>query len=104
MTATAWAQSSVTIYGIMDAGVQHSSYARSGVGSLTTVNSGHRAGSRLGFRGAEDLGDGLRAIYQIEQGVNLDTGTLGQGGRAWGRQAYLGLDGRLGTVALGRIS
>lgn len=104
LTAAACAQSSVTMYGIADVAVQNTNFSRSGVASQTTINSGHKSGSRWGLRGAEDLGGGLRAIFQLEQGVNLDTGTLGQGGRIFGRQAYVGLDGAFGTVAFGRIS
>jgi predicted porin len=104
LTGAAWAQSSVTMYGIADMAVQASSFSRAGAGSLTSVNSGHKAGSRWGLRGTEDLGGGLSAIFRLEQGVNMDTGTLGQGGRAFGRHAHVGLEGRFGTVAFGRIS
>jgi predicted porin len=98
------AQSSVTIYGIVDAGVQLTDHDRTGAGSVRSVVSGHRNGSRWGLRGSEDLGDGLAAVFQLEQGYFVDTGTLGQGGRAFGRHAYVGLSGRLGTLAFGRVS
>lgn len=100
--ASAQQPSSVTIYGIVDAGVQ----VLQAQGSPRVYNlvSGGRSGSRLGFRGNEDLGGGLRAVFTLEQGINLDAGTLGQGGRAWGRQAFVGLRGDFGTVALGRIA
>jgi predicted porin len=58
--------------------------------------------SRLGFRGVEDLGGGLRAVFTLEMGLALDTGSVNQGGRAWGRQSYLGLQGAWGSVTLGR--
>jgi GBP family porin len=104
LTGAAWAQSTVTMYGVADIAVQASSFTRPGAGSLTSMNSGHKAGSRWGLRGSEDLGGGFKAIFQLEQGVNFDTGTVGQGGRAFGRQAYVGLDGAMGTLAFGRIS
>jgi GBP family porin len=103
-TAAAWAQSSVTLYGVADASIQNTGFSRPGAASMTTLNSGHRSGSRWGVRGAEDLGAGLKAIFQLEQGVNLNSGTLGQGGRAFGRQSYVGVDGGFGTFAVGRMS
>lgn len=104
VTAAACAQPSFTLYGVVDASIQHTGFSRPGAGSMTALTSGHRFGTRWGLRGGEDLGDGLRAIFQLEQGVNLDSGTIGQGGRGFGRQSYLGMTGRFGTVAAGRIS
>jgi predicted porin len=57
--------------------------------------------SRLGFRGAEDLGGGLQAIFTLETGLGVDTGNMGQN-RLFGRQASVGLKGAFGEVALGR--
>lgn len=95
------AQSSVTLYGRADAGVDS---PRSGGASVNRVVSGGSAGSNLGFRGIEDLGGGLAAVFRLEMGINLDDGTLGQGGRAFGREASVGLsDARFGTLQLGRI-
>ena len=72
-------------------------------GSKTKVaDSGGLSGSRLGVRGSEALGNGWRARVVLEQGINLDTGTLSQGGRGWGRQATIGLSGPLGSLDLGR--
>lgn len=90
--------SSVTIYGVADAYLQYAD----GANRLTRVQSGGLAGSRLGFRGNEDLGGGLRGIFTLESGINLDDGTNGQGA-FWGRQAFVGLvaDG-IGQVTLGR--
>jgi predicted porin len=100
----AHAQSSVTVYGLLDVGVtwtnDRASYQG---GSSTTVDTGVAQGSRLGFKGSEDLGDGMRANFVLEQGMNADTGTLGQGGLAWGRQASVGLAGGFGEVSLGRV-
>lgn len=95
------AQGNVTIYGRMDSGVDS---PRSGGSSISRVYSGGSAGSNLGFRGVENLGGGLSAVFRLEQGFYLDEGTLAQGGRAFGREASVGLsDTRLGTVQMGRI-
>lgn len=94
------AQSSVTVYGLVDAGISHETGAVAG--SVTKVATGVENGNRLGFKGTEDLGNGLKAIFQLESGFNLDTGTSRQGGALFGRQAFVGLSGNFGTVALGR--
>ncbi len=94
------AESSVTVYGIVDAGI----VAESGgaAGSVTKLTSGVASGSRLGFKGTEDLGGGLSALFLLENGFSVDTGALGQGGLLFGRQAYVGLKGDFGTVTFGR--
>ena len=98
------AQTNVTFFGIVDAGVKITDYDRGAAGRLTAVQSGHRNANRWGFRGAEDLGGGLSAIFRLEQGFDIDTGVLAQGGRTFGRHAYVGLEGSFGTLALGRVS
>lgn len=97
---SASAQSSVSIYGIVDAAF----VAESGgaAGSLKKLSSGVGSGSRLGFKGTEDLGGGLSALFVLENGFNADTGTMGQGGLMFGRQAYVGLSGGFGTATFGR--
>jgi predicted porin len=102
-----YAQSTVQIYGIADAGVEYVNKVRLGAagsptGSVVRLQSGNESSSRIGFRGREDLGDGLAAIFTLENGFSIDSGTLGQGGRLFGRQAYVGLAGRLGEMQLGR--
>lgn len=99
-SAAVLAQTNVTVYGIADAGLVHESGGPAG--GVNTVASGIASGSRLGFRGKEDLGGGMAAVFGLESGVNVDTGTSGQGGVLFGRQAYVGLTGRLGAVTLGR--
>ncbi len=94
------AQSSVTVYGVADAGLVRESGGPAG--SLTNVSSGVASGSRLGFKGKEDLGGGLSAFFQLENGLNLDNGTAAQGGLLFGRQAYVGLTSAAGAVTLGR--
>lgn len=96
----AFAQSALTIYGLVDVGVVHESGAATG--SVNKVSSGMSNGSRLGFKGVEDLGGGYAALFLLESGYQIDDGTLGQGGLLFGRQAYVGLRSPLGTVTLGR--
>ncbi|WAC71376.1 porin [Roseateles sp. SL47] len=94
---------SVTIYGLIDASVEHLSDVGASRSGLTRVPGlTGSLPSRLGLRGSEDLGGGLKAVFVLEQGIGVDSGTLNQGGRVWGRQAYVGLSGDFGTVALGR--
>lgn len=97
----AWAQSSVVISGMVDMGVVRESGGAAG--SVTKLSSGIENGSRIAFRGSEDLGGGTTAIFLLEGGFQSDTGTLGQGGLLFGRQAYVGLsNARWGTLMLGR--
>lgn len=101
--APALAAGEVRIYGVADAGIQVvSEVPGSSPGYTKQVMSGHASGSRLGFRVREDLGGNLFAIAVLEGGIDLDTGTLAQGGRAWGRQSFVGLEGALGRLTLGR--
>lgn len=95
----AMAQSNVTVYGVVDAGLVGGSQ---GDTDLTAVESGILAGSRLGFRGTEDLGNGLKAVFVLEYGLNVDINEgVGTGGLN-ARQQLVGLSGDFGTVALGR--
>lgn len=100
--AQAQAQSNVTIYGIVDAGIV--SERGGAAGSVTKVTSGIGSQSRLGFRGTEDLGNGLSAIFQIETGLKVDDGTLDNTNSAlFNRQAFVGLKSKeAGTLTLGR--
>jgi len=97
----AHAQSSVTLYGIIDAGFLYSN--NSAGQKQYALNSGNVQGSRWGLRGTEDLGGGLKALFVLENGFNVFNGRLGQGGAEFGRQAYVGLStAQFGTVTLGR--
>lgn len=97
----ALAQTNVTAYGIVDAGIVRESGGSAG--KVTKLGSGIASGSRLGFRGVEDLGDGANAHFVLETGTNIDTGALGQGGLLFGRQAYVGLTGaNTGSLNFGR--
>jgi predicted porin len=95
----AQAQSNVAVFGVLDTYLDHST---AGTASTTRVQSGGISGSRLGFRGSEDLGSGNRAIFLLESGINVDDGTSGQGGLLFGRQAWVGLSGAAGELTLGR--
>jgi predicted porin len=98
---SACAQSNVTIYGIADVGIAR--FDTSASDGTWRMDSGNQSGSRLGFRGTEDLGNGLSAIFTLENGYNVDTGTLGQGGRLFGRQVFVGLSSKsIGTLKFGR--
>jgi predicted porin len=70
----AHAQTNVTIYGVMDAAIAVENTDTPGEGHRTVINSGNQSSSRIGFRGTEDLGNGLKALFNIEAGVALDTG------------------------------
>jgi predicted porin len=96
----AHAQSSVTLYGIVDAGFAYNN--NSGGHKLYETSAGNLQGDRWGLRGTEDLGGGLKALFVLENGFNAFSGKLGQGGDEFGRQAYVGLSSQFGTVTLGR--
>ena len=99
LSGIASAQSAVTIYGIADAGIVNERGGKNG--SVTKLTNGVGSTSRLGFRGTEDLGGGLSAVFVLEAGVKLDTG---EGDSAlFGRQAYVGFKNNdLGALTLGR--
>lgn len=96
----AHAQTNVTVYGVVDVGLKYDN-STSGKGTWSE-STGNRLGSRLGFRGTEDLGGGVRVAFTLESGFNPDDGTLNNGGRLWGRQAWVGLEGGFGKAYLGR--
>ncbi len=112
------AQTSVTLYGVVDVPVEFVNHLANAAptinpvtGSITQKPGGNRlglannglSGSRFGLRGTEDLGGGLKALFVLESGVSVDTGTLQQAGRLFGRQAFVGLQSdTLGKLTLGR--
>ncbi|MBU0603862.1 MAG: porin [Gammaproteobacteria bacterium] len=99
-TASAMAQSNVTIYGVADAGVASGS---AGANKFSGVATGLLASSRLGFKGQEDLGNGLKAIFTYEFGtLNIDSGGNSNNGIDSTRQSFVGLSNRLGMLTLGR--
>ncbi|WP_321794910.1 porin [Caballeronia sp. J97] len=102
-TKPADAQSSVTLYGIIDTGVEYVTNIgskRSNAALVPTLTG--TLPSRWGIRGREDLGGGLSAIFVLESGFAPGQGTLNQYGRLFGRQAYVGISGRWGTLSFGR--
>jgi predicted porin len=102
-SGAAQAQSSVTLYGVIDAGLGYVSKANESGDRLYGMINGNLSGDRWGLKGQEDLGGGLKAIFQLENGFDVGTGQLNQGGREFGRQAFVGLTGNSwGTVTLGR--
>ena len=105
-SSAAFAQTNVQIYGSVDAGYSYRfdpEFKTTGQHTRSGIDSGQSAGNRLGFRGTEDLGNGLKAVFLLEQGFNFDNGAMGQGGTTFGRQAYVGLAGGFGTVIAGRL-
>jgi predicted porin len=96
----AQAQTQVQIYGIVDAAIvgEHGGNAS----PSTKITSGAGSASRIGFRGTEDLGGGLSAFFTLETGVKIDTGEVDAAGTIFNRQAFVGLQGHAGAVALGR--
>ncbi|MFB9127551.1 porin [Paraburkholderia dipogonis] len=106
LCATAHAQSSVTLYGLIDESVQYVHNVADPGGknaNRVALYNGNIQGNRWGLRGAEDLGGGVKAVFVLESGFNINNGQLGQGGRLFGRQAYLGLDSaNYGRLTVGR--
>ncbi|MEI7297458.1 porin [Paraburkholderia tropica] len=97
----AHAQSTVTLYGILDEGVNWTS--NSNGAHQYNMTSGVASGSRWGLHGSEDLGGGLSAIFVLENGFDVGSGALGQGGRMFGRQAFVGLSSnKFGALTAGR--
>ncbi len=101
----AHAQSSVTLYGLIDAGIGYTNNVKTATsqGSLLQATSGTINGSQFGFRGTEDLGGGLATIFDLENGFTVTNGKLGQESRLFGRQAWVGLKSdQYGTLTFGR--
>ncbi|MEK7320012.1 MAG: porin [Pseudomonadota bacterium] len=113
------AQSSVTLYGVVDLPIEYTNHLAPGLGApnasgvpqaapgggsrVGLSGGGGLSGSRWGLRGTEDLGGGLKALFVLESGFGLDDGKSQQGGRLFGRQAFLGLQSdTLGRVTFGR--
>ena len=100
-TSLAQAQSAVTIYGIVDAGIvrEHGGAA----GTVSNISSGVASASRIGFRGIEDLGQGWSANFVLETGARIDTGQSDVAGSIFNRQAYVGLrNNAFGALTVGR--
>jgi predicted porin len=101
MGTAAHAQSTVTLYGLIDEGVDFNSNLNGQ--RQWKMSSGDAQGSRWGLKGAEDLGGGYKAVFQLENGFDVNTGRLMEGGREFGRQAFVGLSNdSIGTLTFGR--
>lgn len=115
LPAVSQAQSAVTVYGLVDASVRNATNAGPGGRSIASVGDGAYTGSRLGFRGTEDLGGGMKALFVLENGFDPSAGVFQQvsasanngqaaapGGRIFGREAWVALQTGYGTLSLGR--
>lgn len=102
----AMAQSSVTLYGVADVGVGKIKSGTNDANNKAQFTSGslvNNGTSRIGLRGVEDLGGGLKVGFQFETGIDMDDGsTYSSGNTFWGRRAQLSLGGNWGSVILGR--
>jgi predicted porin len=108
LTGAAQAQSAVEVYGIVDMGLVREIGTKldSGSGAIplsdgNKITSGTQSGTRIGFKGKEDLGNGLSALFVLETGIAADKGGFNQG-NGFARQSFVGLQGDFGTLTLGR--
>ncbi len=114
-TGAAHAQTSVTLYGLIDESISFVHNSQTGAehtrarpvvrtnGCSANSSNGNLAGTRWGMKGNEDLGGGLAAIFTLEGGFNPSTGAEAQGSRLFGRQAFVGLSSNTaGTITVGR--
>ena len=103
LPAAVSAQSSVTVYGSIDGGVRYQTNVDAAGSGLLSTTSGNYYPNRLGFRGKEDLGNGLNAHFQLESGFNDKTGALDNTNNVlFNRTAAVGLGGAWGSLDLGR--
>ncbi|MFL9992715.1 porin [Paraburkholderia sediminicola] len=110
--SAAHAQSSITLYGVVDPDIVFVNNAQTGRSggqltgkqqySMMDATTSSYFGSRFGLKGVEDLGGGMTALFTLENGFNAANGTLGQGGLLFGRQAFVGLSAPAGRITLGR--
>ena len=99
--SVAQAQSSVTLYGEIDNALAY--YNNVGHSSLVTMQGADLTTNQWGIKGKEDLGGGFQAIFNLENGFDINTGKLRQGGREFGKNAWVGLSSTtLGTITIGR--
>ena len=99
-TGLAHAQSSVTLYGVIDVGPTYVS--NEGGAHNIKMDDSIASGDRWGLKGTEDLGGGLKAIFTLENGFDALNGQLRQGGREFGRQAWVGLQNDYAAITIGR--
>jgi outer membrane protein OmpU len=99
LPAASQAQSSVTLYGVIDAGVTYVN--NSGGAHVVKFDDGISYANRWGVKGTEDLGGGLKAVFELESGFHLGNGQISNGGSLFGRAAYVGLQNYWGTLTFG---
>lgn len=99
------AAADVTLYGIVDLGLNYQYQKVDGQDATNTFKeySGQNSGSRFGLKGVEDLGNGMKVGFQLENGFTADDGKLGQGNRLFGREARVYAQGAFGELAFGRM-
>lgn len=98
-----FAQSSVELYGILDTGIEYLTHANAAGDPVVRMPAiTGTVPSRWGLRGKEGLGGGYFVTFALENGFNMRAGNVNQGGRLFGRQAYVGINGPFGQLALGR--
>lgn len=103
LSGLAQAQSNVTVYGVLDEAVRFNNHSNANSNKQTQLVNGLESESRVGLKGSEDLGNGLKAIFNVEAGVSLGSGNNDQDNRFFGRVATVGLsDTKYGTLTLGR--
>lgn len=111
LTGAAQAETKVEIYGVVDMGFVRETGSvaglATGAGAPITpagnkLSSGAQSGTRLGFKGTEDLGGGVKGLFVLETGIAADTGGFNQGNQAFARQSFVGLQSDFGTLTLGR--
>jgi len=104
LAGSAAAQSSITMYGVLDAGLNYETAPSStpNSGSQYSLSSGISTPSRIGFKGSEDFGGSLKALFQIEAGLQLNNGQSTETGTLFNRDSWIGLSGDFGTVMVGR--
>ena len=104
-SGASFAQSSVSIYGLVDVSLAHIKSDQGNAStSSTQMLSGAVSSSVWGFKGSEDLGGGLKANFKLEQGFDVSNGTQAVAGSAFSREAWVGFSGGFGEVKLGKVS
>nr|WP_084636070.1 porin [Burkholderia metallica] len=98
-SSPAHAQGSVTLYGAIDTSIE---LTNPGAGYVARMDSGAYRGSRIGMRGAEDIGNGAKILFDLESGFGSTNGTQAVANTVFNRQAWIGVSSRYGTVRVGR--
>ena len=102
---TAAVAANVSVYGVVDTAILYNHVVEGDkpAENTLTMESGINSPSRFGLKGVEDLGNGFKVGFKLENGFNHDDGTMNQGGRLFGREAALTVYSDYGTLAMGRM-